>query len=254
MLNTRESAHCGSPGHGHGAWHTAHGLQRLAHRVHTPGVHGLLACRVETLEACGLLMPRTDLCVQDEWRRRGGTAHRRAPAAVGRAPLGPAHGTALLSQPKGLETARGVLAIAAGLVTRPGERAHGGSLDRGAIDRGESTRARPAGQWHGVPAVGCDPVARLLGEQRGGHPPALVAFFHAITVEPRAARAGFIAEAAMVGVGWPLADHLSAITLAGADGPTLRALGAVIRRHVRHRDGVLVTIHATAACARVRPG
>jgi len=168
--------------------------------------------------------------------------------------MGPAHVTDLRSQPPGLETALGVLASAAGLFTRPAERAHGVLLALGDIDRGESTRARQAGPGHGVPAVGVDPGARLLGDQRGGHPPAIVAFVHAITVEPRAARAGFIDDEERCGCGWPLADHLSESTLAGADGPKVRDLGAVILSHVRHRNGVLVNSHAHEEGARWRPG
>ena len=96
---------------------------------------------------------------------------------MGRAPIGPAHVTDIRSQQQGVETALGVFAIAEGSFTRPGEIANGFILDLGDIDRGESTRARQAGPWHGVPAVGCDPVARLFGDQRGGHHPAIVAFF-----------------------------------------------------------------------------
>ena len=178
----------------------------------------------------------------------------RAPSAMGRVPRGPAHRTAILSQPTGVETALGVVESAEGRFTRPGAIAPGVIRDRGDRDRGELPRARQAGPWHGVPAGGVDPVARLLGAQRGGPHPALVAFFHAITVAPVAARAGVIDADKLVGLGWHLAEHLSAITLAGADGPKVHALGAVILNHVRHSDGVRVHLHATEACVRLRQG
>ena len=56
MINTSAIANFGHQGDGHGAWHTAQGVQRLDHRVQTPGVHVILPGLFETLEACGLLM------------------------------------------------------------------------------------------------------------------------------------------------------------------------------------------------------
>ena len=132
----------------------------------------------ETLESFGLLMNRTDIFLKDDLLRRCGTDHLREPAEMGRAPIGPAHLPDILSQQKGFETELGVFEIAEGIFTRPGEIANGFILDLGDLDRGEITRARQAGQLHGVPAVGFDPVARLLGDQRGGHHPVIVAFFH----------------------------------------------------------------------------
>ena len=133
----------------------------------------LVPCLVETLAACGLLMHRPDLCFKDEWRRRWGTAHRREPSVVGRAPMGPAHLTDSLSQQNSFQTARGVCESAEGLFTRPGEIAHGCSFDGGDIDGGASTGAGHAGEWHRLPAVGVDAVAGLLGSQGGGDDPAV---------------------------------------------------------------------------------
>jgi hypothetical protein len=139
MINTREIANCCYHGDGHGAWHTAQGVQGLDHRVQTPGVHVILPCLFETPEACGRLMNCPDICLKDAWRRRGGTAHLSEPSEVGRAPMGPAHLTAILSQQTGLKTELVVLESAEGIFTRPGEIAHGCILDRGDRDRGEIT-------------------------------------------------------------------------------------------------------------------
>ena len=136
MIHTRARAHGCSQGAGHGAWPTAPGVPCLDHWVHTPGLHVIVPCLFETLEAVGLLMHGTAICLKDDVRRRGGTDPRRAPLAVGRAPMGPAHLTDLLSQHKGVQTALVVVASAAGLCTHPGAIAHGCIFDVGAIDGG----------------------------------------------------------------------------------------------------------------------
>ena len=161
MINTREIAHGCSPGDRPGAWHTAPGVPRLDPRLQPPGVHVILACLCETLEAFGALRHRTDLCLEDAWLSRGGTAHRRAPSQGGRAPSDPAPRTDSRSQHKGVTTALGGFASAAGLCTRPGEIAHGGIVDLGDIDGGEITWAGPAGEWHRLPAVEFDTGAGL---------------------------------------------------------------------------------------------
>jgi len=97
----------------------------------------ILPCLFETLEAFGLLMNGTDLCLKDDWLRRGGTDHLREPAEVGRAPIGPAPIPDILSQQNGLKPELVVFEIADGIFTRPGEIANGFSFDCGDIDRGE---------------------------------------------------------------------------------------------------------------------
>jgi hypothetical protein len=71
------------------------------------------------------------------WRGRG-TAPCRAPPQVGRAPMGPAGVAESVSAPQGLETAWGVLEIPAGIVTSPGEGAHGFRVPLRALDRSAS--------------------------------------------------------------------------------------------------------------------
>jgi|RhiMetdeSRZDD1v2_1073273.scaffolds.fasta_scaffold40701_6 hypothetical protein len=128
---------------------TVHGTPRRACRalppVYTPGWHVRVAFLVETLEAFGMLRNRTDICVQDDWRRRCGTHHFREPPPVGRAPIGPAHVTDIGSEQKGFETALGIFESAAGILTRPSEIAPGCIFALGDRDCGTITRARPAG-------------------------------------------------------------------------------------------------------------
>jgi hypothetical protein len=54
------------------------------------------------------------------------------------------------------------------------------------IDSGELARTQQAGPLTGVTPVGCDPSARLLGDQRGGHDPAAVARYVALARTLRA--------------------------------------------------------------------
>jgi hypothetical protein len=133
--------------------------------MHTPGVHVIVAVLVETLEAFGLCVNRTAICVQNDGLRRGGADHVRAPPAMGRAPGGPAGVAAIVSEPAGVEAPLGVRESAAGRGTGPREIPNGFIVNRGDINHGESTRARPPGPWHGVPAVRVDAIAGLLGNE-----------------------------------------------------------------------------------------
>jgi len=107
---------------------------------------------------------RPDLCLPDHVVRRGGAAHCREPPERGRAPVGPAGVAESMAEPAGCETTLGGLASTAGLFTDPRESTQGVLCHRGARDRRESTRARQAGQWPGVPAVRFDPVPGLWGQ------------------------------------------------------------------------------------------
>ena len=73
---------------GDGEWHSTRQLRAWARGVKAPGFARRLAVRLlETLEAFGLLMHRTDIFLKDDWLRRCGTDHPREPAEGGRAPL-----------------------------------------------------------------------------------------------------------------------------------------------------------------------
>ena len=111
------------------------GLKGLDHRVQTPGFDVLVEFLFETLEAFGVFVHRSDIFLKDDLLRRGGTDHLREPSQVGRAPIGPAHVTDILSEQKGFETELGVFEIADGIFTCPGEIANGFIFDLGDIDR-----------------------------------------------------------------------------------------------------------------------
>src|SRR5919109_1911549 len=224
VMEAGEVAPCRHRGHRHRALYAAPRLQRRDDRGQPPGFDLFLACLCEPLEAFGVFGDRPDICLENDWLRRGGTDDLGEPAAMGRAPRGPARITGVVSAPAGFAAARGVFAIAEGLFTRPAEVAHRFVCHRGDIDRGKITRARQAGQWHGVPAAGWDAVAGLLREQGGGDDPAVVALFGEIAGEPGATGAGFVDEEEVCGCRWPLADQLIEVTLTRADGPKVQDL------------------------------
>ena len=161
----REVANFGHHGDGHGELHTAQGLKGFDHRVQTPGLHVLLEFLFETLEAFGVFADGSDIFLKDDLLRRCGADHFREPPEMGRAPSGPAGVADIVSEQEGFESKLGVLEIAEGIFTCPGEVSNGFIFHLGDIDRGEITRARQAGQLHGVPAVGFDAVTGLFGNE-----------------------------------------------------------------------------------------
>src|SRR5882724_1496364 len=60
----------------HGALDTAPSLERVDHRVEAPRVDLCWACLCETLEPCGVVGDRSDLCLEDDWRSGCGTNDR----------------------------------------------------------------------------------------------------------------------------------------------------------------------------------
>ena len=77
---------------------------------------------------------------------------------MGRAPMGLAGVADSVAEQKRLEATLGVLEVAEGICTGPRQSPHGFSFDLRDLDGGELPRARQAGQWLGVPAVGFDAV------------------------------------------------------------------------------------------------
>jgi hypothetical protein len=147
-----------------------------------------------------------------------------------------------------------VFASVDGSFTRPGEIANSFIFDCGDIDGGEITGAGQAGEWHSIPAVGFHLSARVLGDQRRGHHPALVAFCAQIPVELGATGAGFVDEDQMFGLGWHLADEVIDITVAGAHGAEEDDLGVVSFGDVGHGNRVFVDIHSNVQGARLVHG
>jgi hypothetical protein len=82
---------------------------------------------------------------------------------MGRTPGGPACIPDILPQQEGVEPKLGRREVPKSLFAGAGKLANRFVLDRGDIHRGEIPRAHQPRQLHGVPTVGFDPVARVLG-------------------------------------------------------------------------------------------
>jgi hypothetical protein len=253
-LDTGEGATCCHQGDGHRAWYATPSLQGCDHRGHTPGGHVLVPCLCEPLAACGLCVHRTAICVQDDVWRWGGADHGREPPARGRAPGGPAGGAAIGSEPEGLAAQLGGLESAAGLCTAPRESTHGCLVHLGARDRREIPRASQAGQWHGVPAVRFDPITGLVGHEGGGHHPAVSVLVPPRPREPGAPGASLRDTDEVCGLRWPRAAEVIAATLTWPTGSQGGHGGAMLWGDLRPSPGILVDLHADAACARLRHG
>jgi hypothetical protein len=206
-------------GDGHGAWHAPHGLTGRDHRLQTPGVHGLVEDVVETRQACGGLVHRPDLGLEDEGRRRGGTDHCRAPAPVGGAPRGAPRVATLGSEEERVEPARGGLESTAGIVTRPGEGVHGVSVDRGHLHRRASTGVPEPRPWHGITAVGVHAVARLVRKHGRGHDPARLALCGQVASAPVPPGPCFLNPDERLGLGWERAHEVIEVTRTRAHSP-----------------------------------
>jgi hypothetical protein len=183
-----------------------------------------LECLFETLESVGMLLNGMDIFLKDDLLSLCGADDFRKPPEVGRAPICPAHVTDILSQQKGFETELGVFEIADGIFTRPGEIPDGFIFQLGDIDHSEITRAGEPGPLQGVSAVGFDPIAWFVGDQRGGHHPAVVAFFRQIAAESVATGTGFVDEDQMCGLRLHFAYELIDVTLAGTNSSEIGSL------------------------------
>ena len=253
-LETGEVATCCHHGDGHRAWHATQSLQGFDPRVHTPGVHVILPCLCEPLEACSRCVHRTDICLQDDVWRRWGADHCREPPEMGRAPGGSAGGAEIVSEQAGFAAKLGGLASAEGLFTGPREITHGFLVHRGDTDRSAITRARQAGPWYGVPAVRCDPVTGLVGHEGGGHHPAGIVFVLQIPLEPGATGASLRDKDEVCGFRWHLAEEWINVTLTCPNGAQGGHCGAMLLGDIRPSNGILVDSHADEACARLRHG
>jgi hypothetical protein len=57
-------------------------------RMETPGLDLLVECLLKTLTPLCVIIDGAPICLEDDWRRGGGTDDFRAPPEVGRAPGG----------------------------------------------------------------------------------------------------------------------------------------------------------------------
>lgn len=117
----RQVTHGRHHGDGHGERHPTQGLEGVNPGRHTPRFAVLSECLCQTPEALGVLMDGTDVCLQDDWLRRGGTDDCREPTEGGWAPIGPARRADILPAQAGVETARGVFESADRIFACPRE-------------------------------------------------------------------------------------------------------------------------------------
>jgi hypothetical protein len=236
------------------AWYAAQGLKGFNHRGQTPRFDRFVECLCETLESFGLLMNRTDIFLKDDVWRRCGTDDLREPPQVGRVPMGPAHRADVLPEQEGFEPKRGGFEIAYGLFTCPAKVPNGFIVHAGDIDGRKIIRACQPGQWHGVPTVGFDTVARLCGKQRWRHDPAIVAFFCQLPGEPGATRSSFIDEDEVVGLGLEFSDEVVDVGLSCPDGAEVGDLSTVILSDIGNSDRLFMDIHSDVERARLWHG
>jgi hypothetical protein len=103
-------------------------------------------------------------------------------------------------------------------------------------------------------AVGVAPVARLVRAQRRRHPPAPMAFWGQVASAPVAPGPGVIATDEVGGRGWPRAEQLREVTLAGAAGAESGHRRAGLRRHVRPGDRIVGDIQTAGQWGGRRQG
>ena len=164
-LKTCQVTQFGHQGDGHGALPPTQRLEGFDHRGQTPGLDVILPFLFETLAAVGRLLNRSDVFLKDDVLSRCGAAHLREPPQVGRAPIGPACVTEIVSEQEGFEPELGVFAITEGIFTCPSEIAPRFIFHRGDLHSREVPRAGPAGQLHRVPPVGLEALPGFLGNQ-----------------------------------------------------------------------------------------
>jgi hypothetical protein len=145
-------------------------------------------------------------------------------------------------------------AFADGILTSPAQVTTGFIRNRGDVDGDEVTRAYQAGQVDGVTAIGFHPVARLVGNQRGGDDPTALALFHEIPGEPVATRPRLIDKDQRFGLGVHVAHELITIGLPGADRAEIDDLGVVVCGDIGYGNRVFVAIHADVKHARLLHG
>ena len=122
---------------------TVHCTPRKAWRASTTGCkrhagHVILQCLCETLEALGVFVHRSDVCLKDALLSRCVTDHLGEPPEMGRAPVRPARRADIVSEQEELEERNWAsLRSAGGIFTGSCEVTHGFIFHFGDIDRGE---------------------------------------------------------------------------------------------------------------------
>ena len=198
---------------------TVNGTPRRAWSASTTGqsrqaVTWLVECLVKTLEPFGVLGDRSDIGLEDDGLRWGGTDDLAEPAQVSRAPGGPAGRAAIMPQQKRVQAKLGRLEIVERIFTGAAQVTHGFVFDRGDIDRREIPRAHQPRQLDGVTTVGVHAVAGLLGHEGGRDDPADLALVRQIAREPVSTGARFIDEDQVLGFGLQLCARVDQCRMA----------------------------------------
>jgi hypothetical protein len=137
MIKACQGAQFCHGGHGDGPLDPPSGLEGLDDRRQTPGVHRLVPCVFQTLQAFGRFGDRVDVCRQDHLRRWSGTDPRTAPAQVGGAPVCRPRSAAIVWPSEGVEPPLGGREIPKGLVPCSTQVADGLLIGGGDRDGGE---------------------------------------------------------------------------------------------------------------------
>jgi hypothetical protein len=254
VVEAGEVAEFGDGGDSHRPLHATEGLERFHNGGKPPGVDVFVACVCQPLAPFGVFGPGPDLCVKDAGLRGGGP-HDLAEPTQGRwAPGGPAGRAAILPEPTGVEATFGRCQIVERSCTRTAQVTHGFGCDRGDIGRRERTGAPQPGPLDGIPTIGGDAVASLLGDSGGGDDPAVVAFLGQRAGEPGPTGSRCLDADQVWGVGLQRAHELIKVALPRANGAQIDDRSLVSFGDVGHGDGVLADSQPTLEWARVRQG
>ena len=202
----------------HGQLHATQGLERFHDGVEPPGLAMFVECWFQPMEPFGVFGHRPPVFLKDEVRRWGGTHNLAEPAPVRWAPGSPAGIPAVMPEQHGFAAQLGRLQIMERLFTRTAQVTNGFVCDLGDLDRREIPGAHQPGPWDGIPTIGVDAVASLLGDQGGGDDPAIIAFVGQRAVEPVPPRSRFRDEDSVVGFGLQLARELINVAWPRANG------------------------------------
>ena len=183
---------CRHRGHRHGAWHAPSRLPRCDHGRETPGASVGSEVVLKTLQARNGLVDRSPRCLEAHVLGGSVTAHLRAPAARGRAPMRLAGRAARVPEEERVEAKCRGLQVTEGLFTRPAEGAEGLIGCLGALHGRESPRAPQPGQWHGIAAGRFHAVAGRVRQEGRGHTPAVIALLAQRALAPGATRPRFV--------------------------------------------------------------
>ena len=110
------------------------------------------------------------------------------------------------------------------------------------------------GPWDGIPTLGVDAGASLLGDHGGGDDPAVVAVWGQSTGEPGPTGSRCRDEDQGCGCGWPRAHELITVAWPSAQGAQGDDLSVVICDDISPSPGVLVDIQPNIEWPRGMPG